>query len=120
ARFWRLPGALADRPWRLRVSERVRYEGRILKPPEPAELAALAARLAAERVESVAVCLIHAYANGENEQRVAAALRTAMPNLAVSLSSEVLSEVGEDGRVSPTPLPAVGRPLAARSLGRVC
>ncbi|HXJ81034.1 MAG TPA: hydantoinase/oxoprolinase family protein [Candidatus Methylomirabilis sp.] len=117
--FLDLPAAVVERALRLPVSERVRYDGKILKSPEPAELAAIAALLTAERVESVAVCLLHAYANGENEQRVAAALRAAAPELAVSLSSEVLPEIGEYGRFSTTALNAYVQPIVARYLERL-
>src|SRR5262249_11503347 len=117
--FLDLPHAVVERALRLPVAERVRYDGKILKSPEPAELAAVAARLVAERVESVAVCLIHAYANGDNEQRVAAALREALPEVAISLSSEVLPEIGEYGRFSTTALNAYVQPIVARYLERL-
>ena len=56
------------------VHERSYYDGTIAEIPQSAELARLKARLRRERVESIAICFLHAYRNPENEKLVAAAL----------------------------------------------
>jgi len=117
--FLDLPSAVIPRARRIPVNERVRYDGKVLQAPEPADLEQMAQELVAERVDSVAVCFIHAYANPENEQMVAQTLRKQLPQLAVSLSSEVLSEIGEYGRFSTTAVNAYVQPLVARYLDRL-
>jgi len=117
--FLDLPPAVIPRALRIPVNERVRYDGKILQAPEPAELEQIVRLLIAEDVESVAVCCIHAYANPENEHRVAQTLRKHLPQLAVSLSSEVLSEIGEYGRFSTTAINAYVQPLVAHYLNRL-
>jgi N-methylhydantoinase A len=117
--FLDLPPAVVPRALRIPVTERVRYDGKVVQAPEPEELEEIARHLVSERVESVAVCLIHAYANPENEHKVAATLRKQIPRLAVSLSSEVLPEIGEYGRFSTTAINAYVQPLVARYLERL-
>ena len=51
-------------------------------PCEPASVATAARRLRRERVEAIAVCLLHAYADPSHEQAVAAGLRAALPGRA--------------------------------------
>ncbi|MGI8632699.1 MAG: hydantoinase/oxoprolinase family protein, partial [Solirubrobacterales bacterium] len=53
-------------------------------------------------VRAVAVCLLFAFLHPEHEQRVGAALRSALPDVQVSLSSEVLPEFREYERFSTT------------------
>jgi N-methylhydantoinase A len=117
--FLDLPPAVVPRALRIPVTERVRYDGKVVQAPEPEELEEIARHLVSEHVESVAVCLIHAYANPENEHLVAATLRKQIPRLAVSLSSEVLPEIGEYGRFSTTTINAYVQPLVARYLERL-
>ena len=117
--FLDLPPTVVPRFLRIPVDERIRYDGKVLRAPEPVELEQTVQRLVAEQVDSVAVCFIHAYANPENEQRVGEMLRKHLPGLAVSLSSEVLSEIGEYGRFSTTAINAYVQPLVARYLERL-
>lgn len=117
--FIDLPPALVPRALRLPVKERVRYDGKVLQPVEIDELGGVVDRLVREQVASVAICLLHSYANGENEQQLAAALRSRLPDIAVSLSSEVLPEIGEYGRFSTTAINAYVQPIVAQYLRRL-
>ena len=49
----------------------------------------------ASSVQAVAVCLLHSFANPAHEQRVAAILRAALPDVAVTASVDVLPVVRE-------------------------
>jgi N-methylhydantoinase A len=53
-------------------------------------------------VDAVAVCLLFAFMHPEHEKRVGEALREALPEVHVSLSSEVLPEFREYERFSTT------------------
>ena len=55
-----------------------------------------------EAVESVAVCTLHAYAFPQHENIVGDFLRTELPDVPVSLSSEVLPERKEYERTATT------------------
>src|SRR5271170_7848069 len=53
------------------VRERAYFDGTIAQSPSSAELARLKTRLRRARVQSVAICFLHAYRNPENERRAA-------------------------------------------------
>jgi len=69
--------------------------------------------------ESVAICLLFSYADPSHERALAEALRTADPELHVSVSSEVLPRFREYERCSTTVLDAYLAPLLARYLERL-
>src|SRR6476659_6370186 len=60
---------------RFGVHERVSAEGEILLSPDDEEIEALCNRIRESGAESVAISLLFSFANSENEQRIAAALR---------------------------------------------
>ena len=100
------------------VSERLRVDGSVLRPLDEEEVAAIAARLAAEGVEAVAICFLHAYANPEHERRCAAIVEAALPHAAVvTTSAAVLPEYREYERFSTTALNAYVAPRMRRYIG---
>jgi N-methylhydantoinase A len=64
----------------------------------------------------VAVCLIHAYANPRHEQAVAALIRQQLPQVHLTLSSQVLPEIREFERTSTTVANAYVMPVLDRYL----
>ena len=68
---------------------------------------------------SIAICLIHAYADGAHEQAVAAIVRERAPDVALTLSSELLPEVREFERTSTTVTNAYVLPVMEQYLGRL-
>jgi N-methylhydantoinase A len=90
------------------VRERTYHDGSVAKAPSPADLERLGGRLRRAGVTSVAVCLLHAYQNPENERAVAAALA----GLGfVSCSHDVSPEFREYERASTTVINAYVGPL---------
>src|SRR5437879_1955747 len=84
------PAQLVPRHLRLGVRERMRADGRIETPLDPASLDEAVAVLRQEGVEAVAVCYLHAWRDPSHEQATREALKRALPGAYVSLSSEVL------------------------------
>jgi N-methylhydantoinase A len=109
--FWRKPEPLVPRRRRYEVTERVTADGTVLRPLDPDEARAVAARLAADGVESVAVCLLHSYQFPDHEQQLGEILRAEVPEVTVSLSSEILREQREYERSATTVVNAYVRPL---------
>jgi N-methylhydantoinase A/oxoprolinase/acetone carboxylase beta subunit len=97
------------------VRERMGADGVPVEPVDVQALAVLAERLQTSAVESVAVCLLHSYANPAHELAVAGALEAA--GLEVSASHRVLPEYREYERWSTTVVNAYVTPLMARYLG---
>jgi len=108
---WTKPLALVERRLRLEVTEKLRPDGSVSVPLDPATVTAAIGRLRDERVESVAICLLHSYANPAHERAVADAVRAALPDVAVSVSSEILPEIKEYPRTSTTVINAYVQPV---------
>jgi N-methylhydantoinase A/oxoprolinase/acetone carboxylase beta subunit len=113
---WFDPGRNPLVPPELRfgLEERVAYDGALLRAPSGEAVEALAAAVQASGAESVAVCLLHSYANPAHERALGEALRAR--GLFVSLSHEILPEYREYERASTTAVNAYVSPLMARYL----
>jgi N-methylhydantoinase A len=77
-------------------------DGTVREPLNDSDVHAVIASLKNEGVEAVAVSLIHAYVNGAHEQRVVEILSRELPDVAVTISSELLPEIREYDRTSTT------------------
>ncbi len=109
---WTKPLALVERRRRLEVTEKLRPDGSVSLRLDPTSVAAAIERLRAERVESVAICPLHSYANPAHERAVAdASVRAALPKVAISVSSEILPEIKEYPRTSTTVINAYVQPV---------
>ena len=113
------PEPLVPRHLRLPVRERIRADGSEATPLGRASLRSALRTLAAEQVEAVAVCYLHAYRSPEHERRTAAALARALPGVYVSLSSEVFPQIKEYERVCTTVVNAYVGPVLERYLHRL-
>ncbi len=117
--FWRKPPPLVRRRLRFEVDERVGADGTVMRPLDEDGVRAIAAELLAEGIESVAVCLLHAYRFPAHEERIGAILADEAPDLVVSLSSEILREQREYERTATTVVNAYVRPLMGRYVGAI-
>jgi N-methylhydantoinase A len=114
--FFEKPPALVERALRFEIAERITADGQVLLAPDDAELAAIAASLARAGVESVAICLLHAYAFPQHEQLIGDYLRRRLPHVQISLSHEVLPERKEYERSATTAVNAYVQPVMRRYL----
>jgi N-methylhydantoinase A len=114
-----LPEPLVPRHLRLPVPERLDNEGKILRPLDEAAVRALVPQLRREGVQSIAVGLLHAFVNPVHEQRINTILGEALPEIPVSLSSEVSPEMREWERFSTTAANAYVQPLMSSYLRRL-
>jgi len=114
--FFKRPVPLVPRDLRLEVDERLYATGEVLRPLDEQSAAATIGALRAAGVESVAVCLLHAYANAAHEQRLGELLRQQFSEAYASLSHEILREFREYERTSTTVLNAYVGPLVRRYL----
>ena len=114
--FFEKPEALVERYLRFELTERISASGEVLTPLSDSELWELKAALEKEAVESVAICTLHAYAYPQHENIVGDFLRAQLPDIPVSLSSEVLPERKEYERTATTVVNAYVRPVMQRYL----
>ena len=110
------PRPLVPRKLRLPVPERMNAAGEVLIALDEDAVHALVPVLESEGVTSVAVGLLHAYANPDHERRIGALLEARLPDVAVSLASEVCPEIREFERLSTACANAYVKPLMARYL----
>jgi N-methylhydantoinase A len=115
--LYRRPAALVPRGLRLEVAERVTARGEVLAPLDEDGVRAAARRLAAEGVESVAVCLLFSFRNPEHERRAAELVAEMLPAASVSVSHRITQEWREYERTSTTVVNAYVRPIMDRYLG---
>jgi N-methylhydantoinase A len=108
-----LPEPLVPRHLRFTVPERLDHRGRVLRPLDEQGVRDLVPRLRREKVESIAVGFLHAFVNSAHERRVADLLAAAMPDVPISLSSEVSPEMREWERFSTTAANAYVQPMMA-------
>lgn len=92
------------------VRERLDHGGQVLTPIAEEDVRAAAARIRDLDIHAVAVCFLHSYANAAHEQRAAAILREELPDVFVSVSSEVLPTFREFERTMATVLNAYVMP----------
>jgi N-methylhydantoinase A len=105
---------LVPRDQRFGVNERTSSDGQVLAAPAPEELRALAARIQAKHPQSIAISLLFSFANPQNENAVADALRSlAVP---LSISHQILPEFREYERTSTVVINAYLQPVMQRYL----
>ncbi len=110
------PAPLVPRYLRWPVRERVSARGAPLTPLDEGTVRALLPRFDEHGIKSLAIGLIHSYANPAHERRVAEIIGEALPDLAITLSSEVCPEIREYERLSTACANAYVQPLVARYL----
>jgi N-methylhydantoinase A len=113
------PEPLVPRQRRLAVRERMRADGRVETPLDPASLDRAIAQLRRDEVEAVAICYLHAYRDPRHERATAEAVTHALPDVYVSPSCDVFPQIKEFERVSTTIVNAYVGPALSRYLYRL-
>src|SRR5579883_600729 len=103
----------------LEVKERIGSGGVVIEPLDEASVLAAADACRALKVEAIAVCLLHSFANPAHERRVAEILRQNLPGVAVTASSDVLPVVREYERSLATVLNAIVMPGVSTYVSRL-
>ena len=114
-----LPPPLLPRNRRYVLEERMDATGAVLIPLNRKDIDNLVDELADANYESIAVGLLHAYVNNAHEQMIAEVLAARLPNVMVSLSSEVSPQMREYERFNTTIANAYIKPLMKSYLGRL-
>jgi N-methylhydantoinase A len=104
---------------RLTVRERVNAEGEILSDLNEADAYRVAEVLKKRGVAAIAVCFMNSYVNGTNEQRMRDILKEVMPDVPVSISSQIMPEIFEHERFSTTMANAVVSPVVVDYVARL-
>ncbi len=113
------PRPLVARALRFTVPERIDVHGKPRLALDEAAVRTVAAGLRGQGIESVAVAFMHSYVNPAHERRTREILLEEMPDLRVTLSSEVCPEVREYERTSTAVANAYVQPLMDSYLARM-
>lgn len=111
------PKPLVPRDLRLGVEGRVTFDGAVATPLDEAGLLDAIAVLKREKVEAVAVCFMHSYANPEHEQAAKKLIERELPELFLTVSSELLPQARLYERVSTSVLNSYVGPILRNYLG---
>lgn len=114
-----LPDPLLPRYMRYTVPGRVDATGAVLKPLSRADIEPVVDQIKAAGYDSVAVGLIHSYLNDSHEKLVRDVLAEKLPDVMVSLSSEVSPQMREYERFNTVVANAYIKPLMKSYLGRL-
>jgi N-methylhydantoinase A len=117
--FMLKPPPLVPRDLRFGIPERMDGRGNILIPLDEGAVRALAPKLKAAGIESIAIGYMHAYLDGKHERRTGEILAEMLPGVSITLSSEVSPEIREYERWSTAAANAYVQPVMERYLGRL-
>lgn len=117
--FLDFPEPLVPRDLRLEVAGRIDRDGNEITPLDEDGLRMVLRQLVAAGCKAIAIAFINAYRNPAHELRAGAIARAEFPDLAVSLSSQVVPEIGEYSRTVTTCANAYVQPLVDRYLNRL-
>ena len=110
------PDPLVPRRRRITIEERMNSRGEVVIPLTSDKLAAVLRELDEAGTESLAIALLHSYANSAHERLARDYLASRRPDWSISLSSEVSPEFREYERFSTTCANAYVRPIIERYL----
>jgi len=117
--FLDFPAPLVSRDMRLEAVERIDRDGEIITALNEDSVHEAFRTFIAAGIEAVAVCFLNAYRNPAHEARVGEIARDHYPQLSISLSSEVVPEIGEYQRCVTTCANAYVQPLIAAYLAKL-
>lgn len=116
---YRKPEPFVPRYLRRELPGRMTYGGVEREPLDLSELPAILDDFRREGVQSIAVCLLHGYANPAHERAVVEEIRRTWPEASVVASHQITREWREYERTNTTVLSAYVQPIAERYLGRL-
>jgi len=113
------PPPLVPRELRFEADERLLYDGSVLKSIDENEIQKLTETVISSGVQSVAVCLLHSYANNSHEVAIRKALEEKKPGLHITISSEISNEYRDYERACTTILNSGLMPIMREYLAKI-
>ena len=114
--LWSPSPPLVPRRRRFEIAERVDAKGTVIEALDVDGVAQIARTISEMGVRSVAICLINSYANPDHEQEIARRLRELLPDIALSVSTDIQRELKEYERTSTTVVNAYVKPTMQQYL----
>ena len=111
--------SLVPRKHRFVIKERTDVNGSIIEPINTEAFSNLVQKIKDEGFKSVGIGFLHSYANSENENILRNYLLEKLPEVEVSISSDVCPEIREYERFTTTVVNAYIKPLMANYLKKL-
>ena len=116
---YKKPEPFVPRYLRAEVPGRIDFLGKEIEKLNLNNLSKIIKSFKSHKVKSIAVCLLHAYANPKHEQVIAKAINKKWPEFEVVTSNELTREWREYERTNTTALCAYVKPIAKNYLDRL-
>lgn len=104
---------------RLTVKGRIDAAGKVIEALDEDEARRVAEILKRRDVKAIAVCFINSYVNGAHEKRMKEILQEVLPDVHVSISSQIMPEIFEHERFSTTMVNAAVSPVVVDYVSRL-
>ena len=111
--------SLVPRKHRYVIEERTDINGIIIKPINTQKFKSLVDTIKKEEFESIGIGFLHSYANSKNENDLKEFLLKHLPDVEVSISSDVCPEIREYERFTTTVVNSYIKPLISRYLKKL-
>ena len=111
--------SLVPRKHRYVIEERTDINGSIIKPINAKKFQSLVDTIKKEKFESIGIGFLHSYANSKNENDLKEFLLKHLPDVEVSISSDVCPEIREYERFTTTVVNSYIKPLMSRYLKKL-
>jgi N-methylhydantoinase A len=117
--FYDKPLPFVPRYLRYEVTERIAPDGTVITPLDVPGLDAVAKAAREQKLEALAICFLHSYANESHEEEARERLQALLPGVYICSSSELVREWREFERSSTTVLNAFVGPKVESYIARL-
>jgi N-methylhydantoinase A len=114
--WWRPPPPLVARNNRLEVRERIAFDGSVVEPLSDDDVVTALETFRARGIESIAICLLNSFVNGDHERQAKAIIQGRWPEAYVCASVDIAPEILEFERTSTAVANAYVGPIMQRYL----
>jgi N-methylhydantoinase A len=108
---YRKPGQLVPRRDVHEIRERLAWDGSVIEPLNEGDLQVVVDTVKREGIGAIAICFLHAFTNPLHERRARDILRGMLPEVSISLSSDIAREWREYERASSVTMDAYVAPV---------
>ncbi|MDO5851370.1 MAG: hydantoinase/oxoprolinase family protein [Methanobacteriaceae archaeon] len=110
------PPVLVPRRLRLGIDERIDYKGDIIKELNEKSIREACKICKKENIKSIAICFLFSFLNSAHEQRTKEIIQEELPDVFISLSSDVSPQIREYERTTTTVINAYVTPIVSSYL----
>jgi N-methylhydantoinase A len=116
---YKKPAQLVPKSDRYEVPERIDYRGEIRVPLDRDAVRDVAAKIKKKQFEAIAICFLHSFRNPIHEREAREILQKELPEIDISISSDIVREHREYERSMTTILDAYIKPILFETLNKL-